>query len=57
MDKVLACVDLDRGGAIGFDEFFMTTLDPLEILSKEAIYKAFRFFDEDGGGSISCAEI
>ena len=57
MDRVLACVDVDQSGAIAFDEFFITSLDPREILTKENIYIAFRKFDEDDGGSISVQEL
>ena len=57
MDNVLACVDIDAGGSIGFDEFLMVTIDPVECMTKDAIFTMFRFFDEDGGGSISCGEI
>lgn len=57
MDAVLACVDIDQGGSIGFDEFLMTSIDPYEILTKDNINKAFRDFDDDDGGSISVGEI
>ena len=57
MDRVLACVDIDAGGSIGFDEFFMVTIDPVECLTSQAIITMFKFFDEDDGGSISMQEI
>ena len=53
MDNVLALVDADNSGMIGFDEFLMTAISPEDMLTDEAIRQAFIIFDEDGGNSIS----
>ena len=57
MDNVLALVDADNSGLIGFDEFLMTVVNPMEILTDDAIRQAFVIFDEDGGKTISIGEI
>ena len=57
MDQVLALVDTDNSGLIGFDEFLMTAVAPEDLLTNEAMRQAFIIFDEDGGNSISVEEI
>jgi len=57
MDRVLAIVDSDNSGKVSFEEFLMTCVHPHEMLTKDTMYRAFKDFDEDGGGSISADEI
>ena len=35
----------------------MTCIKPQEMLTKDNMYRAFKDFDDDGGGSISTNEI
>ena len=57
MDRVLAKVDVDNSGQVSFDEFLMTCIHPQEMLTKDNMYRAFKDFDDDGGGSVSTVEI
>ena len=57
MDAVLACVDTDQGGSIGFDEFLMTALNPFKMFSKEIIFETFKTFRKENGELITQAEI
>ena len=57
IDTVLAIVDRDNSGMIDFDEFLMTAIAPEDMLTIEAISKAFKIFDVDGGGAVSFNEI
>lgn len=57
IDAVLAIVDLDNSGMIGFEEFLMTAISPEDLLTQHSIAKAFKIFDKDGGNSVSVDEI
>merc|ERR1711977_777281 len=54
IEKMIADVDDDGGGEIGFDEFLaMMTHKILNKDPKEDMLKAFRLFDDDQTGSVS----
>lgn len=53
IDVILASVDEDNSGQIGFEEFLVTAIEPLKLLTRDKLTKAFRTFDTDGGGSVS----
>ena len=57
IDTILACVDEDNSGQINFSEFLVTAIEPLRLLTREKVTKAFRTFDTDNGGSISVDEL
>ena len=57
IDKILSIVDVDQNGTIEFSEFLVTTVDPMMMLGKDKILKAFKDFDEDDSGSISISEL
>lgn len=52
-DKVLAFVDTDGGGSIGFNEFIVTAISPKDLLNSKTLEKANFIFDADRGGTIS----
>merc|ERR1712046_533269 len=54
IEKMIADVDDDGGGEIGFEEFLkMMTHKILNRDPKEDMLKAFRLFDEDNTGTVS----
>ena len=50
-----ACA-LRPGGAIGFEEYLLTSVSPNEITSKSIILKAFKDFDVDFSGMLGYSE-
>ena len=42
---------------IEMDEFMIATVNKVELLSEDNLYKAFKYFDDDGGGSITIDEL
>merc|ERR1712224_522749 len=58
IEKMIADVDDDGGGEIGFDEFLkMMTHKILNKDPKEDMLKAFRLFDDDGTGFVTFKNI
>ena len=57
VDEIFNSIDKDKSGKIDFDEFIIATVDRNDLLSYDNMYKAFKMFDDDGGGSISTDEI
>ena len=53
----MSSVDDDNSGQINFEEFLVTAIEPLKLLTRDKMTKAFRTFDTDGGGSISLQEL
>merc|ERR1712185_653854 len=54
IEKMIAEVDDDGGGEIGFDEFLkMMTNKILNKDPKDDMLKAFKLFDDDNTGSVS----
>lgn len=46
-------LDIDGSGTIEIDEFLMATANKDKLLCPNNLYKIFKYFDEDGSGSIS----
>ena len=57
MDAILALVDADNSGAVGFEEFLRTSVNPKDINNKDLLMKAFRDFDVDNSKSITILEL
>lgn len=57
LDAIMALVDLDNSGTIGFEEYLLTSVSPKDITAKAILLAAFKDFDVDGSRSLSIAEI
>ena len=57
VDRIFALVDVDHSGEIDFTEFVTATVNRGNLLQDEKLLAAFRYYDKDGSGSISCEEI
>ena len=57
LDAIMAMVDADNSGTIGFSEFLLTSVSPTDICSKNIMLVAFKDFDVDGSRTLSIWEI
>lgn len=57
LDMILAQVDSDLSGQVGFTEFVSATINPEEVINEDTLEAAFKKFDIDGGGTISLEEV
>ena len=57
VDQILNAADFDGNGSIDYNEWRSATLKFNSKLSASRIKEAFEFFDKDGSGSISTAEL
>jgi calcium-dependent protein kinase len=57
LDEILAQVDSDLSGQVGFTEFLCATINPEEVINEDTLEAAFKKFDADGGGTISLEEV
>lgn len=57
LDAIMALVDLDNSGTIGFEEYLLTSVSPTDITAKAILQNAFKDFDIDGSRSLSIQEI
>ena len=57
LDAIMAMVDDDNSGSIGFSEFLLTSVSPEDICKKNVLLFAFKDFDVDGSKSLSIWEI
>lgn len=57
LDAIMAMVDADNSGTIGFAEFLLTSVSPTDICSKAILINAFKDFDVDGSRTLSIWEI
>jgi calcium-dependent protein kinase len=54
---IMQDIDSDGSGVIDYTEFLAATIDKKHYLKEAAVWDAFKFFDKDGNGKISKAEI
>jgi len=57
LTKAFDAIDMDKSGAIDYNEFLVATLSEKKILSHANIKEAFDMMDKDGSGAISVDEI
>ena len=57
LDAIMAMVDDDNSGSIGFSEFLLTSVSPDDVCSKKIMLVAFKDFDVDGSKNLSIWEI
>jgi Ca2+-binding EF-hand superfamily protein len=57
LDEIMAMVDDDNSGSIGFAEFLLTSVSPEDICGKAVLIFAFKDFDVDGSRDLSIWEI
>jgi len=57
IDIIYALIDEDSSGKIVFKEFLLTAVNPLDVLTRERIAKAFKLMDSSNDGSLSVFEI
>ena len=57
VDMVFSLIDEDSSGMISFNEFLLTAVNPLEILSRERLNQAFKEIDVSGDNTISLEEL
>jgi len=54
---LMSAIDADGSGQIDYTEFLAATCHQRQYLEEAAVWDAFRFFDKDGNGKISKAEL
>ena len=54
---VFSLIDEDSSGMISFNEFLLTAVNPLELLSRERLNRAFKEIDVSGDNTISLEEL
>lgn len=57
VESILREVDSDRNGEIDYSEFLRVCMNKDKAANKENLELAFRFFDKNGNGKITCEEI
>lgn len=57
LEEMFKAVDLNNSGFIDYTEFVAATMNCQRIRVTDALWKAFRLFDRDGSGTITCEEI
>ncbi|EKX74349.1 protein kinase domain containing protein [Theileria equi strain WA] len=57
VDLILQEIDFDNNGYIDYSEFLTVAMDRRTLFSKERLEKAFKLFDVDNSGTISCSEL
>lgn len=57
VDEIFRNVDNDNNGFIEYEEYIRASIDKEALLTDEALYYTFKFFDKDGSGKISISEI
>ncbi|KAK2197642.1 bifunctional EF-hand domain/Protein kinase domain/Protein kinase-like domain superfamily/EF-Hand 1 [Babesia duncani] len=57
VDHILQDIDFDNNGCIDYSEFLTVAMDRKSLMSRDRLEKAFRLFDVDGSGTISCSEL
>jgi calcium-dependent protein kinase len=57
VDRIMKEADLDKSGAIDYNEFLIACSNRQKLLNKEKLEATFKMFDKDGNGSISAKEI
>lgn len=57
LDEIFAVIDQDASGAISFDEFLSSALDPRIVWKDEVARIAFKQFDADGSGLTNIKEM
>merc|ERR1712007_89116 len=58
LQNMIAEIDIDRNGTVNFPEFFIMMSKWTEANQKDDdIENAFKFFDKDGDGSLTTAEM
>ncbi|OMJ87450.1 hypothetical protein SteCoe_10870 [Stentor coeruleus] len=56
-DTIMQHVDSDKSGQIDYTEFLKATINYKKVCTKENLLRAFKFFDEDGNGTIEYSEL
>ena len=55
--KTFESIDTDQSGKIDYTEFLAVCMDKNVYLKEEKLYGAFKLFDKDNDGCISCDEL
>lgn len=56
-DFIMEHVDTDKSGKIDYTEFLRATIKQKKVCTKDNLLRAFKFFDEDGNGTIEYSEL
>lgn len=57
VDKIMEQLDMNSNGTIDYKEFLVGNFQRSNVISLNMLKQAFDFFDEDGNGQISTAEV
>eukprot|EP00359_Climacostomum_virens_P007518 CAMPEP_0204917688 /NCGR_PEP_ID=MMETSP1397-20131031/15313_1 /ASSEMBLY_ACC=CAM_ASM_000891 /TAXON_ID=49980 /ORGANISM="Climacostomum Climacostomum virens, Strain Stock W-24" /LENGTH=508 /DNA_ID=CAMNT_0052090605 /DNA_START=268 /DNA_END=1791 /DNA_ORIENTATION=- len=57
VEYILREVDSDRNGQIDYSEFLRVCMNREKAVNKDNLELAFRFFDKNGSGKITCDEV
>merc|ERR1711972_1168239 len=57
LEDIFKNVDTNGTGKIDYSEFLAATLDKRLLMQKDICWEAFRVFDTNGDGKLSCAEL